>query len=177
MRISVWWLLFGAIVGIPLGLYALDVALGLVRAIFTRREGWAARDEFIAAWESLTHVPFGRIGHNEQVARNLFKAWTASRKQGDPRSAAEFLAEVARGAVKPAPHTPPPLTPEEDATADGQRLAGIKIADAPAMRSEVGDDAAAERAARVATSKAARAAAKAASSAAYLKTHGPSTPV
>jgi hypothetical protein len=46
---------------------------------------------------------------------------------------------------------------------------------APAMRAEAGDDAAADRAARVATDKAARAASKAASSAAYLKTHGPST--
>jgi len=94
VRISVGWLLFGAIVGIPLGLYLLDVTLGLVRAAFVGREGRAAMDEFIAAWESLTHVPFGRVGHDEQVSRNLFKAWTASRKQGDPRSAAEFLSEA-----------------------------------------------------------------------------------
>lgn len=46
---------------------------------------------------------------------------------------------------------------------------------APAMRAEPGDDAAADWAARVATSKAEKKAAKAASSAAYLKTHGPGT--
>jgi hypothetical protein len=90
----VWWLLFGAIVGIPLGAFVLDTIFGLLRAVFVGREGRAAMDEFIAAWESLTHASFGRTGHSDQIARDWYKAWTASRKQGDPRSAAEFLSET-----------------------------------------------------------------------------------
>jgi hypothetical protein len=88
---------------------------------------------------------------------------------------------VARRAVKSAT---PPLTPKEVAAAQAGRLAQTEApggsergaGPAHAMRIEAGDDAAADRAARVATNKAARAAAKAASPAAYLKTHGPSTP-
>lgn len=78
--------------------------------------------------------------------------------------------QVARRAFK---HTARPLhTPEENAAAHGKGRAEIEVAGAPesaarhapSMRTEPGDDAAADRAARIATDKAARAAAKAASS-------------
>jgi hypothetical protein len=85
--------------------------------------------------------------------------------------------QVARRALRQTA-SPPTPTSEDGAAAISKRFAeseveGAPVWPVPAMRTEAGDDAAAERAARVATNKAARAAAKAASSAAYLKTHEP----
>ena len=80
--------------------------------------------------------------------------------------------------IRQTPPPPPPPTPEECAAAHAMRLAEIQAAGAPerAARAVADEADRANFAARVAAQKASDKAAKAASSAAYLKTHGPSTP-
>jgi hypothetical protein len=80
--------------------------------------------------------------------------------------------------IRQTPPPLPPLTSEEGAAVHAKRLAAIEAAGAPerAARAVAAAAAKADWTARVAAQKASVRAAKAASSAAYLKTHGPSTP-
>jgi hypothetical protein len=114
---------------------------------------------------------FGQTGPVALVLKDLFASQLLSQCQ------LAWSEKAARQGVKPTPAPPPPFTPKEDATAHAKRLAEQYSVGAAEMaaRAEAADDAEADWAARVLTSKAEKKAAKAASSAAYLKTHGPGT--
>lgn len=99
LKVPMWGLVLGVVIGLPFALWLLSIMIGLTRVVFLKPQARREIHEFITAWEMGSLTSVNHLTPNERRAvKNLMNRWRTARRRGDSISARDFiLREISPG--------------------------------------------------------------------------------